>query len=127
MLNSLVPLIVHICRQHIYYNSLHSFVHNLLRIRNQPNSSCNANRFRTGKRTEVVADHVVHPGLCTVQFQCDEVAVLIHVIPQRAAVSGGFGDQTALEVVVKMSGCAGDGLFDPSAERDQGLSQNFCG
>jgi hypothetical protein len=68
------------------------------------------------RRTEVVVDNVIHPGLCTVQFQCDEVAVLVDIIPERAAVTGGFGDQAALEVVMEMDGCAGDGFLDPSGE-----------
>ncbi|MGB5684300.1 MAG: hypothetical protein WBM35_00700 [Candidatus Electrothrix sp.] len=36
---------------------------------------------------------------------------MVHIIPERAAVTGGFSDQAALEVVVKMGGCAGDGFF----------------
>ncbi|RWX50744.1 hypothetical protein VU00_10271, partial [Candidatus Electrothrix marina] len=58
-----------------------------------------------------VADDIIHPGLRAVQFQCNEVAVLVDIIPERSAVTGGFSDQAALEVVVKMGGCAGDVFF----------------
>jgi hypothetical protein len=75
------------------------------------------------RRTEVVTDHVIHPGLCTVQFQCDEVAVLVDIIPKRGTVSRCFSDQAALKVVVEMGGRAGDGLFYPSAK---GIIGVFC-
>jgi hypothetical protein len=61
----------------------------------------------------VVADDVIHPGLRAVQFNCNEVVVLVDIIPERRAVTSGFSDQAALEVVMKMGGCAGDGFFTP--------------
>jgi hypothetical protein len=48
-----------------------------------------------------------------VQFQCDKVAVLVDIIPEWGTVASGFSDQAALEVVVEMGGCAGDGFFTP--------------
>ena len=66
--------------------------------------------------TEVVADNVIYPDLRAVQFQCNEVAVLIDIIPERRSVSDCFSDQAALEVVVEIDGRAGDGLFDSPPE-----------
>jgi uncharacterized protein YyaL (SSP411 family) len=61
----------------------------------------------------VVADNVIQPGLRTVQFNCDEVSVLVDIIPERAAVASCFGYQDALLVVVEMGGCAGNVFFTP--------------
>jgi hypothetical protein len=33
--------------------------------------------------TEMVADDVIYPGLRAVQFQCNEVVVLVDIIPER--------------------------------------------
>ncbi len=65
---------------------------------------------------EVIADNVIHPGLRAVQFDCNEVAVLVHIISKWTIVASGFSDQAALEVVVEMGGRAGDGFLHPSAE-----------
>jgi hypothetical protein len=41
---------------------------------------------------EVVTDNVIHPGLRAVQFDYNEVAVLVDIIPEWTTVTGGFGD-----------------------------------